>query len=158
MDSRIECIVDNLICSCNQRGLFNSCRSVNDPTPQAVLDQLGVKPDSALAYLFQRLVGPFSNIGERRLPELLDVKNGVRNIASFSAELWENYSVPKTILAISEISTMAGLFYDTENDSVFLVEMDLEFSQFLNGELSAHWSNSVDFLIEFFGEEPITES
>jgi hypothetical protein len=53
---------------------------------------------------------------------------------------------------------MAGLFYDTENDRVFLVEMDLEFSQFLNGELSAHWSNSVDFLIEFFGEEPNTES
>lgn len=155
MDSRIELIVDNLICYCNQRGLSDSCRSGNDPTIKVVLKKLGIKADSALAYLYQHIVGPFSNNGERQLPELLDVKSGVRNIASFSVELWENYSLPKTILAISEINTMTGLFYDTESDSVYQVEMDLEFPYFLNGEISPQWSNSAEFLVDFFGEEPI---
>ena len=155
MDSRIERIVESWTRYCNERGLSDSCRHGKDPQVTKALEQLGISPDSALTYLFQHLLGPFSSTGERRLPELLDITNGVRTIVSFSAEFWDNYSAPKNLLAISEIDTMTGLFYDIERDCVFQVEMDLEFPQFLNGELKPQWSSSVEFLVDFFGEEAI---
>ena len=70
----------------------------------------------------------------------------------------EPLRLKKAILLISEIDTMTGLFYDVERDSVFLVELDLEFPQFLNGEIRPQLPASVGFLLDFFKEDAITNS
>ena len=79
-----------------------------------------------------------------------------RNITSFSEKFWSDSGASHSLLAISEIDTMVGLFYRVETDEVFEVELDLDWEEFLDGKLDARWANSADFLADFFGTEAST--
>lgn len=137
----------------NERGIPDSCRSGSDRSVTDALERLGIDSGSALAYLYQHLVGPFSSSGGESFSELLDIVNGDRNIVSFSEKFWEDSEAAHSLLAISEIDTMVGLFYHVETDAVYEVEFEYDWEEFVRGELKPRWTNSVDFLVDYFGEE-----
>lgn len=155
MDGRVLDIVSKKIRLFNERSLPGRCRSGTDPVVTDALNRLGIGSNSGLAYLYQHVAGPFASSGGESLPQLLDIVAEDRNIGSFSEKFWQDSDAPRSLLVISEIDTMMGLFYDTKTDGVFEVELDLDWEQFLSGELLPRWTNSVDFLVDFFGEEAI---
>ena len=134
-----------------ERGFPHRCLAREDIDVAELFGEFGLSDsDSSFVYFYQNVIGPFA--GNGKYPELLDVLEGLHSICSFSTEFWENFSGPKNVIAISEIASGVGLFYDLEKDTVFEVEMDVDFGEFMSGELEPNWKSFDEFLIAFFEE------